>query len=246
MARKTLLITGASAGIGAAIARSAAADYDLALNYRNDRAGVEAVAQEAETAGARTLIVQADVGTPEGVAAIFAAVDAQFGRLDALVNNAGIIGMKSAVTDYTPQRMQEMLAINTLGTMLCAREAVLRMRAGGTGGVIVNISSAAARLGSPNQYVDYAASKAAVDTFTKGLGLEVAGEGIRVVGIRPGVIDTSIHAKSGEPDRAAELGPSLPMKRAGTAQEVADCALWLLSDRASYVTATTIDVTGGR
>ncbi|MCV2890137.1 SDR family oxidoreductase [Ruegeria aquimaris] len=245
--RKTLLITGASAGIGAATARLAAArGYDLALNYRSDQAGAEAVAEAARAAGAQVILCPADVADPEQIEQMYAAIDAAFPRLDALVNNAGIVDRTAKVTDLTHARLRRMFDVNVIGAILVAKEAVLRMQAHGQGGAIVNISSAAARLGSANQYVDYAASKAAIDTFTKGLGDEVAGQNIRVNAIRPGLIETGLHGKGGEPDRAQRLAHMVPMKRTGSAEEVAEAILYLLSDAASYVTSTTLDVTGGR
>lgn len=245
--RKTLLITGASAGIGAATARLAAArGYDLALNYRSDHAGAEAVAEAARATGAQVILCPADVADPEQINQMYAAVDAAFPRLDALVNNAGIVDMTAKVTDLTHARLRRMFDVNVIGAILVAKEAVLRMQAHDQGGAIVNISSAAARLGSANQYVDYAASKAAIDTFTKGLGDEVAGQNIRVNAIRPGLIETELHGKGGEPDRAQRLAHVVPMKRTGSAEEVAEAILYLLSDAASYITSTTLDVTGGR
>lgn len=247
MPRKICLITGASAGIGAATARLAAQQgYDLVLTYNSDRAGSEAVAAQAQAAGARTRIVQGDVADPNQIAAIYAALDEEFGRIDALVNNAGVVDMTARVTDFTHDRLRRMFDINVIGAILVAKEAVVRMQAQGEGGAIVNISSAAARLGSGNQYVDYAASKAAIDIFTKGLSDEVSGDGIRVNGIRPGLIETEIHAKGGEPGRAERLAHMVPMKRTGSAEEVADAVLYLLSDQASYVTGTALDVSGGR
>lgn len=245
--RKTLLITGASAGIGAATARLAAdRGYDLALNYRSDHTGAEAVAEAARAAGAQVILCPADVADPEQIGQLYAAVDAAFPRLDALVNNAGIVDMTAKVTDLTHARLRRMFDVNVIGAILVAKEAVLRMQAHDQGGAIVNISSAAARLGSANQYVDYAASKAAIDTFTKGLGDEVAGQNIRVNAIRPGLIETELHGKGGEPDRAQRLAHVVPMKRTGSAEEVAEAILYLLSDAASYITSTTLDVTGGR
>jgi len=245
--RNILLITGASAGIGAATARLAATQgYDLVLNYRSDLDGVEAVARDAQAAGARTLICQADVSDPDQIATMFAQIDSEFGRLDALVNNAGVVDMTAKVTDLTHDRLRRMFDINVIGAMLVAKEAVLRMQAQGDGGAIVNVSSAAARLGSGNQYVDYAASKAAIDIFTKGLSDEVAPDNIRVNSLRPGLIETELHAKGGEPGRAQRLAHMVPMRRSGSAQEIADGILYLLSDQASYVTGTTLDVTGGR
>lgn len=247
MTRKILLITGASAGIGAATARLAATQgFDLALNYRSDRAGVEAVAKDAKAAGAKCLICQGDVADPDQIAAIYAAIDAEFGRLDALVNNAGVVDQIARVTDLTHDRLRRMFDINVIGAILVAKEAVLRMQAQGNGGSIVNVSSVAARTGAAGQFVDYAASKAAIDTFTKGLSDEVSGENIRVNAVRPGLIATDIHAKAGAPDRADQLAHTVPMQRIGTAQEVADAILYLLSDQASYITGTTLDISGGR
>ncbi len=240
MTRRSLLITGASAGIGAACARLAAQrGYDLILSYNTDRAGAEAVAEDARAAGAQARILQADVGDPEAIAALFA----QIPHLDGLINNAGIVAPTGRLTDMDHARLRRMFDVNVIGAMLVAKDAVLRMQAGG---VIVNVSSVAARLGSGNQYLDYAASKAAIDTFTKGLSDEVAAQGIRVVSVRPGIIDTDIHAKGGEPDRADRLAPLVPMKRKGNAGEVAAAILWLMSDEAGYITGTTLDVSGGR
>lgn len=240
MTRKRILITGASAGIGAACARLAAQKgYDLVLNYRSDQAGAEAVAKEAAAEGVTATVIQADVADPDAVAAMFA----QIPRLYGLINNAGIVGQTADLTQIDHARLRRMFDVNVIGAMLVAKEALLRMP---HGGVIVNVSSAAARLGSGNQYLDYAASKAAIDTFTKGLSDEVAGRGIRVLSVRPGIIDTDIHAKGGEPDRADRLAPMVPMKRKGTAEEVAQSILWLMSPEASYITGTTLDVTGGR
>ncbi|MFK7752824.1 MAG: glucose 1-dehydrogenase [Sedimentitalea sp.] len=247
MSRKICLITGASAGIGAATARLAATrGYDLVLAYNSDRAGAEAVAAEAKAAGARAEIVQGDVADPDQIETIYGALDSGFGRIDALVNNAGVVDQSQKVTEYTHDRLRRMFDINVIGAVLVAQQAVRRMQAQGEGGAIVNISSAAARLGSANQYVDYAASKAAIDIFTKGLSDEVAPDNIRVNGIRPGLIDTEIHAKGGEPGRAERLAHMVPMRRAGSAGEIADAVLYLLSDQASYVTGTTLDVSGGR
>ena len=240
MTRKSLLITGASAGIGAACARLAAQrGYDLILSYNTDRAGAEAVAEDARAAGAQARILQADVGDPEAIAALFA----QIPRLDGLINNAGIVAPTGRLTDMDHARLRRMFDVNVIGAMLVAKDAVLRMQAGG---VIVNVSTVAARLGSGNQYLDYAASKAAIDTFTKGLSDEVEVQGIRVVSVRPGIIDTDIHAKGGEPDRADRLAPLVPMKRKANAGEVAAAILWLMSDDAGYITGTTLDVSGGR
>ncbi|MCV3273922.1 SDR family oxidoreductase [Roseobacter sinensis] len=245
--KPVLLITGGSAGIGAACARIAAAKgYDLALNYRSDTVGAEAVAAECHAAGAKVILCQGDVADPDAIAEVFAKIDADFGRLDALINNAGVVDQTAKLTDMDHARLRRMFDINVIGAMLVAKEAVLRMQAQGDGGVIVNISSAAARLGSGNQYVDYAASKAAIDCFTKGLSDEVAGDNIRVMAIRPGLIETELHAKGGEPGRADRLAHMVPMKRKGSAEEVARPIVWLLSEDASYVTGSTLDVTGGR
>ncbi|WP_282061838.1 SDR family oxidoreductase [Roseobacter litoralis] len=242
-----MLITGASAGIGAACATIAAMrGFDLALNYRSDDAGAEAVAQSCRAAGSEVLMCKGDVSDPVAIDAIYASIDATYGRLDALINNAGVVDQTAKVTDMTYERLRRMFDINVIGAILVAKAAVQRMQAQGDGGVIVNISSAAARLGSGNQYVDYAASKAAIDTFTKGLSDEVAADNIRVMAIRPGLIETEIHAKGGEPGRADKLAHMVPMKRKGSAEEVAQAILWLCSDEASYVTGSTLDVTGGR
>ncbi|WP_299953048.1 SDR family oxidoreductase [uncultured Roseobacter sp.] len=245
--KPVLLITGGSAGIGAACARIAAEKgYDLALNFRTDTTGADAVAAECRSAGAKVILCPGDVSDPEAIADVYAKVDAEFGRLDALINNAGVVDQTAKLTDMDHARLRRMFDINVIGAMLVAKEAVLRMQAQGDGGVIVNISSAAARLGSGNQYVDYAASKAAIDCFTKGLSDEVAADNIRVMAIRPGLIETELHAKGGEPGRADRLAHMVPMKRKGSAEEVAQAAVWLLTDEASYVTGSTLDVTGGR
>ena len=252
-AHKTLLITGASRGIGAAAARqAAAAGWDIAINYANDEAAAQAVAADVRALGRRALVLRGDVSIEADVLALFAAVDKNFGALNGLVNNAGVVDLPSRVEDMSMARLTRMLGINVIGSMLCAREAVRRMSTGnrhgfgGTGGVIVNLSSAAARLGSPGQYVDYASAKGAIDTFTLGLAREVAAEGIRVNAVRPGIIDTDIHASGGLPDRVAQLAPGVPMQRAGSADEVAQAIVWLLSEASSYTTGATIDVTGGR
>ncbi|WP_299782787.1 SDR family oxidoreductase [uncultured Roseobacter sp.] len=245
--KPVLLITGGSAGIGAACARIAAQKgYDLALNFRTDTTGAEAVSAECRAAGAKVILCPGDVSDPEAIADVYTKVDAEFGRLDALINNAGVVDQTAKLTDMDHARLRRMFDINVIGAMLVAKEAVLRMQAQGDGGVIVNISSAAARLGSGNQYVDYAASKAAIDCFTKGLSDEVAADNIRVMAIRPGLIETELHAKGGEPGRADRLAHMVPMKRKGSAEEVAQAAVWLLTDEASYVTGSTLDVTGGR
>ena len=249
MNSNTLIVTGASRGIGAATAvRAAHAGFDVVVNCLRDEAAAERVAAAVRAEGRRALVVRADVATEAGVLALFAACDRAFGRLDALVNNAGVVDVAQRVDEMSEARLARMVTTNVVGPMLCAREAVRRMstRHGGAGGAIVNVSSAAARLGSPNQYVDYAASKGAIDTFTKGLALEVAAEGIRVNGVRPGIIDTEIHASGGQPERVRQLAPTVPMQRAGTADEVAAAIVWLLMADAAYVTGAIVDVTGGR
>jgi glucose 1-dehydrogenase len=244
--RPVCLITGASAGIGAACARLAAPDYDLVLNYRSRRDDAEAVRKDAEALGAKTVIVQGDVSNPDDIQTIFKAADDAFGRVDVLINNAGIVGKTAKLTEIDHARLTQMMNVNVIGAMLVAKEAVIRMQKQGDGGAIINISSVAARLGSGNLYLDYAASKGVIDTFTKGLSDEVAGDNIRVMSVRPGIILTDLHGKGGEPDRAARMGPTVPMKRAGSAEEVAEAILWLASAKASYVTGSVLEVSGGR
>ncbi|MGD8429739.1 MAG: SDR family oxidoreductase [Ectothiorhodospiraceae bacterium] len=246
---RVILITGGSRGIGAATAVTAAArGYDVAFCYRRDRRSAEAVAREIRSYGVRALPIAADVGSEADVMAMFQAVDREFDGIDALVNNAGILEQQARLESMDAARIQRVLAVNVTGTMICAREAVLRMstRHGGSGGSIVNVSSVAARLGAPGEYIDYAASKGAVDAMTVGLAKEVADEGIRVNGVRPGIIYTDIHATGGEAGRVDRLKGTVPMKRGGAAQEVAYAILWLLSDEASYVSGTFVDVAGGR
>jgi NAD(P)-dependent dehydrogenase (short-subunit alcohol dehydrogenase family) len=246
---KLVLITGGSRGIGAATALLAARQgYSVAVNYSANSLAADEVVRQIRAGGGQAMAVQADVAKEADVLAMFEKIDAKFGRLSALVNNAGIVDQTSRVDAMTLARWQRMFEVNVFGSFLCAREAVKRMstRYGGHGGAIVNVSSAAARLGAPGQYVDYAAAKGAVDSFTIGLAKEVAAEGIRVNGVRPGIIETDIHASGGLPNRARDLAPQVPMQRSGSAEEVAEAIVWLLGDSASYSTGTFIDVTGGR
>ena len=246
---KTLLVTGGSRGIGAATALLAARHgYAVAVNYATHSAAADEVVRKIRAAGGRAFSVQADVAVEKDIMAMFKKIDIEFGRLDALVNNAGVVDQTSRVDAMTMARLQRMFAVNVFGSFLCAREAIKRMstRAGGIGGAIVNVSSAAARIGSPGQYVDYAAAKGAIDTFTFGLAKEVAAEGIRVNAVRPGIIETDIHASGGLPNRARDVAPQVPMQRAGSADEVAQSIVWLLSDAASYTTGALLDIAGGR
>ena len=246
---KTLLITGASRGIGAATARLAAKrGFDIAVNYANNRDAAEAVAADIRKAGQRATTIKADVGNPAEVKALFAAVDREFGRLDAFLNNAGILWPHSRFVDITAEQLQRTLAVNLSGPFLANQEAARRMstRLGGRGGVIVNMSSMAAKLGGAFECVDYGVSKGAIDTLTVGMAKELAGEGVRVNGLRPGLIMTEIHASAGEPGRVERLKASVPLGRGGTAEDVAEAVLWLMSDAAGYVTGITIDIAGGR
>jgi len=243
------LITGGGRGIGAATAVLAAQrGYAVAVNYASNSLAADEVVRTIRAGGGTAMAVQADVGDEAQVLAMFQKVDARFGRLTALVNNAGVVDVQARVDEMSVARLERMFRINVIGSFICAREAVRRMstRYGGAGGAIINISSAAARLGSPDQYVDYAASKGAIDTFTIGLAKEVAAEGIRVNAVRPGLIDTEIHASGGMPDRAFDLAPTVPMQRTGSAEEIAGAILWLLSAEASYTTMALLDVAGGR
>ena len=246
---KVMLITGGGRGIGAATARLAGErGYAVCVNYRNNRRAADAVVSEIRSSGATALAVGADVASESDVVRLFETVDAELGPLTALVNNAGILEKQTRVEAIDAARIDRVFGTNVRGAFLCAREAVRRMSTthGGTGGAIVNVSSRAAQLGAPGEYVDYAASKAALDALTIGLAREVAGEGIRVNGVRAGIIYTEIHADGGEPDRVDRLGPTLPMRRGGDPIEVARAILWLVSDEASYSTASFIDVAGGR
>jgi len=248
-AGNVILITGGGRGVGAATARLAAArGYDVAISFIADEAAAFAVAADIAALGRRALPFRADSADPVQVAALFAAIDKQFGRLDVLVNNAGMIARQSRMEDLDFARMQRIFAVNAIGPILCAQQAVKRMayRHGGQGGVVVNLSSASARLGSPHEYVDYAASKGAVETFTTGFAKEVAREGIRVNVVRPGHIYTDMHASGGEPGRVDRVKESIPMGRGGQPEEVARAILWLASAEASFITGTFLDVTGGK
>jgi len=243
-----LVVTGGSRGIGAAICRQAAeAGYGVVVNYAGNVAAAEKVAADIHHAGGMAVAVRGDVADTEDVEHIFRAAD-RMGRLAGLVNNAGIVDRVARVDEMDVARLGRMFAVNITGSFLCAKAAILRMstRHGGKGGAIVNISSAAAKIGAPGYYVGYAASKGAIDTMTVGLAMELATEGIRVNGVRPGIIDTEIHAAGGDPDRVARVAASLPLGRAGTADEVARAVMWLLSDASSYTTGDTLSVTGGR
>jgi len=246
---RVAVITGGSRGIGRATAIGAAArGFRIVVGYASNEAAAKEVVSSIERKNGKAIAVKCDVGSEQDILALFKAAD-DFGTLGALVNNGGIVGQSGVrVDEMSAERIQRVMAVNVTGSMLCAREAVKRMstKHGGKGGVIVNLSSVAARLGAPNTYVDYAASKGAVDSFTVGLGHEVAGEGIRVAAIRPGLIDTEIHASGGEPDRAHRLAHMVPMKRVGTSEEIANAIVWLMSDEASYVTSAILDVSGGR
>ncbi len=244
-----LLVTGGGRGIGAATARLAAArGYDIAVNYRRDEDAAAKVVAEVEAQGRRAIAVQGDVTVEADVLRLFETVDSELGLLTGLVNNAGAAGRGSRLEDAEAENIRWIVELNVVGSLLCAREAVRRMstKRGGKGGAIVNLSSAAATLGSPGEFIWYAASKGAVDTFTKGLAIEVAAEGIRVNAVAPGLIETQIHADSGMPDRVERMAPNIPMQRAGSPEETAECILWLLSDAASYVTGDVVRVAGGR
>lgn len=249
MAAKAMLVTGGGRGIGAAVARlGAASGWRVAINYAANEKAAAALVDEIAKAGGEASAVRGDVGHEADVLSMFEAVDKRFGRLDGLVNNAGVVDRKARLDQMDIGRIERMMRINVIGSMLCAREAVKRMstRHGGEGGAIVNISSVAAVLGSPGEYIDYAASKGAIDSFTMGLAREVATENIRVNAVRPGIIDTEIHASGGQPDRVAAMRGLVPMQREGKADEVARAVLWLLSDEASYTTGAILNTSGGR
>ncbi|MER5969539.1 SDR family oxidoreductase [Streptomyces sp. NPDC002055] len=249
MTAGTVVVTGGSRGIGAAVARLLGEQgRDVCLSYREDAAAARAAVAGVTAAGARAIAVRADMSSPEDIERLFRTADAELGPLTGLVNNVGVLERQCRVVDLDADRLHRILTTNVAGYFLCARQAVLRMSTarGGAGGAIVNVSSAAARLGSPGEYVDYAASKGAVDTFTTGLALEVADEGIRVNAVRPGFIRTGIHADGGDPGRVERLARNLPMRRGGEPEEVAEAVVWLLSGRSSYVTGSFIDLAGGK
>ena len=247
--RPIALITGSSRGIGAASARLFARHgYAICINYLRNEEAAESVAMDVRAAGVACITVQADVSLETDTLRLFETVDRELGTLTTLVNNAGILLKQSRLLGMDADRINKLFTTNVTSCFICSREAVKRMStaSGGEGGTIVNVSSIAAVLGSPNEYTDYAATKGAIDTFTRGLALEVAGEGIRVNGVRPGIIDTTIHADGGEPGRVQRLGPTVPLGRGGTAEEIAEAIYWLASDKSSYATGTTIDLSGGR
>ena len=246
---KTILITGSSRGIGAATAILAAKQgYQVCVNYLRNKKSAEKAVEEIIKLGGKAIAYQADTSSESDVVSLFSKIDSDFGSLTALVNNSGILETQSRFTDISLRRLQRVFSNNVMSCFLCSKEAVKRMstRYGGTGGAIVNVSSIAAKTGSPNEYVDYAMSKGAIDALTIGLAKEVAGEGIRVNAVRPGFIYTDIHASGGEPDRVNRIKEQLPMKRGGQPEEVAKAILWLLSDESSFSTGAFIDITGGR
>lgn len=247
--KKVLIVTGGSRGIGAATAKLAATQgYAVCVNYLRNQQAADAVVAEIQAIGGTAIAMQADLSVEAEIVALFQRVDQELGPLTALVNNAGILETQSSLLEMDQARLQRVFAANVVGPMLCAREAVKRMsvKSGGTGGAIVNVSSVASRLGAPGEYIDYAASKGALDSFTIGLSKEVADQGIRVNSVRPGFIYTDIHASGGEPGRVDRIKDAIPMKRGGQPEEVAQAILWLLSDQASYATGTFIDLAGGR
>lgn len=244
-----MIVTGGGRGIGAATSTLAASHgYSVVVNYVRDETAAEALVSGIRRVGGKAVAIQADVSKESDVARLFGAAAREFGSLAVLVNNAGIVARKARLEDMDTGRIRRMMEVNVIGMMLCAAEAVRRMSRsrGGQGGSIINVSSAASRYGSPNEYVDYAAAKGAIDTFTLGLAREVAADGIRVNAVRPGIVTTEIHASGGDPDRASRLAPSLPMQRAGVPVEVANAILWLASEEASYCTGSILDVAGGR
>lgn len=246
---RSVIVTGGSRGIGAATCVLAAdSGFRVAVNYTANKAAADDVVRRIESAGGEAFAIQGDVASEPEIVAMFEAVDKRFGGLDALVNNAGVVDRKARLDEVDAARLERMFRINTIGTMLCAREAVKRMstRHGGKGGSIVNLSSVAAVLGGPGEYVDYAAAKGAIDSFTVGLAREVAEEGIRVNAIRPGIVETEIHASGGQPNRVEAIRGFVPMKRAGTADEIARAVMWFLSDASSYATGSILNVSGGR
>ncbi|HCT04792.1 MAG TPA: NAD(P)-dependent oxidoreductase [Pseudomonas sp.] len=244
-----ILITGGSRGVGAATARLAASrGYDVAISYVRDESAARSVVTDVQALGRRALAIRADNADPQQIADLFAAIDREFGRLDVLVNNAAMLAPQSRLEDLDFTRMQRLFTVNAIGPILCAQQAIKRMayRHNGPGGVVINISSASARLGSPNEYVDYAATKGAIETFTIGFAKEVARDGIRVNCVRPGHIYTDMHASGGEPGRVDRVKDSIPMGRGGQPEEVARAVLWLASAEASFITGTFLDVTGGK
>ncbi|UQY35410.1 SDR family oxidoreductase [Pseudomonas fulva] len=246
---KVMLVTGASRGIGAATARLAAQQgYRVVVNYQRQRDAAEALVEAITALGGQALALQADVADDAQVRRLFAEIDSHLGRLDVLVNNAGMLEQQMRLERMSLERWQRVFATNVYGSFLCSREAIVRMstRQGGHGGAIINLSSIAARLGAPEEYIDYAAAKGAIDSMTVGLAKELAADGIRVNAVRPGVIDTEIHASGGEPQRVARVAASVPLGRGGRASEVAEAILWLASDQASYTTGSLLDVSGGR
>lgn len=244
-----MLVTGGSRGIGAAICRrAAAAGYNVIINFSGRSDAAETTAAAVRAAGQRALTVQGNMGQEEDIRALFSGAHREFGKLDVLVDNAGITGGKSRVEDVDRHTLEQVAAVNIVGPVLCSREAVRRMstRRGGSGGVIINVSSRAGALGGGGEWIHYAMSKGALDTLTRGLAVECAEDGIRVAGVAPGIIDTDLHADAGDPERAARMAGGIPLKRPGSPEEVADAVVWLATDAASYVTGATLDVAGGR